>query len=81
MAEEKKDPKAMLRRAARDIPLAALAYGLGYGIARTAVEHALPPDANPSALRRYGPAVLGAAAVYAGNRLDKELHRRITEER
>jgi prolipoprotein diacylglyceryltransferase len=76
----KRDPKAMLRRAAREVPVAVVAYGLGYGIARTALETFL--EKNPSAvgpMRKSLPLVLGGIAAYAGHRADKELQRRVVE--
>jgi hypothetical protein len=79
--EPEKKPKGFLRSAARHVPVAALSYGLGYGIARTALEVFLErPGVDATALRKYGPAVLGAAAVFAGNKADRALRERIAED-
>jgi hypothetical protein len=79
--KQKPDAKTMLRRAARDIPLAALVGGLAYGITRTGLEAYVKK--NPDALNflhgRGIPLALSAASSYAGYRLNKELQRRITE--
>lgn len=79
--EPEKSPKGFLRSAARHVPLAALSYGIGYGIGRTALEVFLErPGVEASALRKYGPAVLGAAAVFASTKADQALRERIAED-
>jgi hypothetical protein len=86
MADEGKkiDRKEMLRRAARDVPPAAVAFALGYGIARTGLERFL---ANPATsarylppLQKYGPAVLGAGAALAGTQVARRIRDRLTED-
>lgn len=80
MAAERQSPrKGRLSRAARDLPIAAIAGGIGYGIARTGMELFLGTpmgSSNLGTLRQYAPAALGAVAAYAGLRGDKALRER-----
>ena len=74
------DRKAMLRRAAIALPTSAVAYGLGYGIARTALDHFMQQPGAQEALRgrtgamKYAPLAAGALAGYAGYRHNKALY-------
>lgn len=81
--KQKPDAKEMLRRAAREVPMAALVGGLGYGITRTGLELYLQkhPNALPKLQAGALPVLAGMAASYSGYRLNKELKRRITEPR
>jgi hypothetical protein len=67
------EPKEMLMRAAVDVPLATVSFGLGYGIARTALESMLVDPRGPGTLREMLPTAFGAAAAYAGLNARKAL--------
>ncbi len=67
--EHKKEYRRALVRAA--LPAIA-AYGLGYGIARTALEK-FEGDLSPGVMR-YAPVVLGGVAAYAGRKADEAAH-------
>lgn len=87
MSDERRaqvDPRELIRRAARDIPIAAIGYGLGYGISRTAMETLLekvPALRQPSPMaKRVLPIALGLAAAYATHKTDDAFMKRVRGE-
>jgi hypothetical protein len=75
MSEKKPTAASHLRAA---LPAVA-GYGLGYGIARTALERIDPKVLSPNA-RKYAPLALGALAAYAGMKTDQAVARRAQED-
>ena len=70
--------KRILAAARAALP-SALAYGLGYGVARTALEHALDKGLVPPGVQKYGPLALGGVAAYAGYKADRATQKHIDE--
>lgn len=71
--------KRVLAAARAALP-SALAYGVGYGVARTALEHALDKGMVSPGVKKYGPLALGAVAAYAGYKADRATRKYIDEE-
>lgn len=83
--KKKLDRKELLRRAARELPAPVLAYGIGYGIARTALDRFFANPANAAkytpTMQRYVPLALAAGAAYTGHELSRLVRQRLLEDK
>ncbi len=80
MPDSKATTRENVKRMLWDIPATTAGYALGYGIARTALEHALGNAAQGGitggAVRHYVAPVAGIASGYAALRAAEEMRRR-----
>lgn len=75
--EKYRDMRVDWRKAARVVPLAAVTYGIGYGIARTALDSYLkahPEKVGP--FTKYAPPMVALAAPAAAYLARRELFKR-----